>query len=313
MNDVQRLEVRQFTFFEDIKIILTCKPKDVSYHVKNIAKKHNISEETLYYRIRTRYGKKLNEIRKEYRIPDKETLLYVIRNSESTKEVQSKLELTDWEFIGIYDSVLGVSTFSTAKSMALKNIDIQKYVPSIRDNESMIYGMRLGDGYYDTKRSAMRIEHSTKQREWLERKVQLFASAYPYVSTTIKENDRNFGKTYSWYSKKLVGSAVRYNQTDKVDMARKINSFGLFILFLDDGNLGTYGYSSVLGFAIENRQIAIELVNTLSTFGFTFKLENEHYISLKNKHSIQSYLNEMILPFESLIPDCMKYKSELKV
>jgi len=313
MNDVQRLEIKQDTFYEDALILLTCAPKQVPKHIMALSTKYNISKEAIYYRIRTKYGDTLANVRYKFRQPNADTLLQLTKLSTSSKELQVRLGLTDWEFIGIYDRVLGVSTFSQAKMLALKTIEIQTYNPSPKDNESMIYGMRLGDGSYDYMRKALRIEHSEKQQEWLQTKVNLFKLAYPFVSTKIVPRKRSFGNTFVWYSRKLAGSAIRYNEVSKLTMARNINQFGLFILFLDDGNLGRYGYSSVLGFTVESDEIGQALISTLSNYGFAFSQNTEHYIRITRQTDIQTYLNEMILPFNALIPDSMKYKSILKV
>lgn len=313
MNNVQRLEIEQDSFYTDALILLTCIPKEVSTHVTNLAKKYGISKEAVYYRIRTRYGAKLAEVRMRYRQPSREVLIQIVLMSNSTEEVQQKLGLTHWEFIGLYDRVLGVSTFHAAKLLAIRSLDITKYNPSIKDNQSMIYGMRLGDGSYDYKRKSLRIEHSYKQGDWLRQKVKMMKEAYPYISDVISIGERPFGKTVRWRSNKLQGSAVQYNEVEKVEMARNINAFGLFIQYLDDGNIGYYNPGSVLGFSVENAQIGETLQKTLKTYGFSFKIANPNYICLQRQHDIQTYLNEMVLPFNHLIPDCMQYKTVLKV
>lgn len=312
MNNVQRLEIEQ-NFYTDALVLLTCRPKDVSSHVDKLAKQYNISKEAVYYRIRTKYGDKLANIRMKYRLPSREVLLQTVRMCEQSEQVQERLGLTHWEFIGIYDKILGVSTFSQAKFMAIREMEIVRYNPSIKDNQSLIFGMRLGDGSYDPKRKALRIEHSYKQKPWLEQKVQMMKSAYPFVATEIKDRERTFGMTAFWYSRKLQGSAITYNEVAKIDMARLINPLGIFILFLDDGNCGTYGHSSVLGFATENAEIGSTLVQNLKTYGFIFTQEHKNMITLKRRAEIQTFLNEMILPFSAFIPDAMRYKTVLKV
>lgn len=312
MNNVQRLEIEQ-NFFTDAIILLTCAPKDVSKHVSELSKKYCISKEAVYYRIRTKYGDKLANVRIKYRQPNKDVLLQIVRLSNSTEEVQQKLNLTDWEFIGLYDRVLGISTFHKAKMLSLKDMEITKYTPSIKDNRSLIYGMRLGDASYDSKRKSMRIEHCYRQKDWLEKKVELLSLAYPYISKNIVERVRTPKNTFYWYSRKLLGSAVQYNEISKEQMANDINQFGLFVLYLDDGNLGTYGSSSVLGFAVQNKHIGEVLIKNLKSFGFDFKQETDNYISIKRKSAIQTYLNEMILPFIELVPNSMKYKTVLMV
>lgn len=313
MSKGQRLDIEQSNFYKDAQILITCTPKQVATHVAALSEKYKISRKAVYYRIRSKYGKKIAELRKDYKMPSRETLLYIVRNSEDSGEVKQKLGLTDWEFKGIYDKVLGVSTFLGAKTIAISEMVVNKHTPSHKDNISMIAGMRLGDGSVDPRRKAIRIEHCAKQKDWLQTKVNLFSDAYPYVNTEIRTSERSFGTVYRWSSRKLNGDALRYSMIPKIDLPNYLTNIGIFILFMDDGNYGKYGYSSVLGFAVENMQFALKIQTVLNSYGYNFKIETEHYISIKVKTEIAGFLNDFIRPFDYLIPQCMRYKTTLKV
>ena len=93
MNNVQRLEIEQ-NFYTDALTLLTCMPKEVSSNVRKLAKKYCISEEAVYYRIRTKYGDKLANVRIKYRQPTADVLLQIVKLSSNTQEVQEKLGLS---------------------------------------------------------------------------------------------------------------------------------------------------------------------------------------------------------------------------
>lgn len=311
MDKVQRLKVEQ-SFFEDIEDFIKTPQKGKKKHEKvlEICKKYNISEKTLYNRIRSIFGKKLKDIKENYSKPSKQQVWEAIKTSNTAEEMWSKLNVTNKIKKGLLDEYFGKSTFQKCKLLEIEPKEkIKKYNPSIQDNIGFIVACRLGDAGF-VKRSgnwSIRIEHSIKQKDWLIKKVELLRLSFSWMLNDVKITKRN---TAFWYGGTFTSK--KYNNlldNEKHDLVKYLTPFGIFILFLDDGsNYITNKNQRVISFAVENEKIGKELIKYFKTYNLNFKLENKNCITIKSQYQVKSFLNIFILPFEFLIPESMKYK-----
>lgn len=320
MNNVQRLKtVYSDSFIEDIQLLITQKQEGKAKFelVQCICKKYNISQEALYWRIRSFYGKPLKEVRFDHFEPTKEQLLELVSKCGSSEDVFVSLGIPRRQFIGIYDRILGVSTFQKAKLLTLNEYEsnttkIIKFSPSSRDGIAMIAASRLGDSNFSCRSGnfSMRMEHCIEQLEWVKRKRELFTTAFSWMKKSADVKVTSRGTSY-WYAGTFTSK--KYNSLlskPKEDMIPYLTPLGIWLLFLDDGSYTIK--PSVVTFAVENEVIGIKLVNHLHTYGYEFKVENKNTISLKRQYDIKRFMKDFCEPFEYLTPDCMKYKTVFK-
>lgn len=165
---------------EDLNRLIVCGNEESSDIVLELSNKYSCSKEKVYWTVRSVYGAKLRDLRESIRTPSEEEFLKAIFLASDTHEARSmfpKISSDSWK--GIYDRVLGVSTFHRAKEIALLNFLPKVSIPQTDNNEAMWAAFRLGDGSYDRVRNAWKIEHCAGQAGWLERKVEMFLKAFP--------------------------------------------------------------------------------------------------------------------------------------
>ena len=296
---------------KDIRRLISCGNEESQKIVEEIAKKNNCSVEKVYWTVRSMYGKKLKECRWDFREPSREDFIkavYLSDDKDSLRACFPKICNRQWS--GIYDRVLGVSTYSKAVEMAAIELTPKINVPTTDNNMAMWAAFRLGDGSYDPKRNSWKIEHCAKQEDWLYKKVELFHRAFPQSSTKVVHNEgRN---TFSWYSCKVgQGKFRKIGVCNKVDCVKHLNHFGMFILFMDDGhNFSTqYGVS----FAVENMSIAIALRNKLKEYGFEFRIASKNDIRMTGVENVVRFHKAFTEPFVQQTPECMMYKHFVKI
>lgn len=318
MNNVQRLDTAHSdSFIEDVQRLITQKQtgKKKFEVVSEICEKYGISQETLYHRIRSYYGKGLKDVRWEYFEPSRNELLNLIQECDGPQELRSKLNMPSRQYKGIYDRVLGVSTFQKAKLLTLDDYEVVKHTafsPSPKDCIAMVAASRLGDSNFQSRSGnhSMRMEHCIDQLGWVEKKRELFTKAFSWMkkSSDVKVTSRN---TAYWYAGTFTSK--KYNSLiskPKEDMVRYLTPFGIWMLFLDDGS---YTRSPcVISFAVENIEIANNLSSHLKTYGYEFKVENEHTVTLKRQYDVKRFMKDFCEPFEEFTPSCMEYKTKFE-
>lgn len=294
---------------EDLHRLIKCGSDESDKIVKEIAKKHGCSVEKVYWTLRSVYGKKLRDIRWEFREPEKEDFLknvFLCDNKEQLRECYPKMTQSQW--VGIYDRKLGVSTFQKAKEIALLEMLPATSVPQTDNNLAMWSACRLGDGSYDKKRNSWKIEHCAAQKCWLEKKVEMFHKAFPQCSTKIKHNEKR--DTYSWYSGKIGhGKFRKIGICNKAEVVKHLNHFGIWYLFLDDGCYPKVD-QQIACFATENMEIATRLVEKIYDLsGLSFRIADKNNVVMTGTENVLRFHKTFLEPFSNLTPSCMEYKT----
>lgn len=298
------------TFIDDIQVLLHTKQykKDKKRIIDQIRKKYNISQEAVYHRIRSYYGKPLREVIWDLHEPTKQEFLEVVKNSTSPQQVREHfIKIPNSQYVGIYDRLLGVSTFHKAKLSTLtfsESSYIKKYSPSVNDNYALIAASKLGDGHFPVRSGnvGIRIEHSAAQKDWLETKVRLFNISFPWTRKNISHTKRN---TYSWWGGTFSGGKYSaFAKLPKIQMVEKLTPFGIWVLFMDDGS---FCWGNV-NFAVENAEIGAALIAHLKTYGYTFKMYSPNSITLQDDLHVKKFAYEFLEPYRYLTPSCMLYK-----
>jgi hypothetical protein len=298
------------TFYEDAAKLIYCKNEESSELVDSLVAKYGLSREAIYYRVRTYFGDKLRNLRDRFHEPGYEEFarnLLICETKEQLRALYPAISHKNWA--GIYDRVMGVSTFGKARVAALDVLKVKDYNPSPHDNAAMLAAFRLGDASFDAERGAWRIEHCAKQQGWLETKVMLFREAFPFASETISETGRG---NYRWYSRKVGETKYStFGTRPKSELVEFLNPFGLWILFLDDGSYTSTSQQAV-SFAVESLELGTLLVAKLDEFGFKFRVANEHVIVMTGAFDVRRFLRDICEPFSNLTPKCMRYKTSYK-
>lgn len=291
---------------EDISKLITCTNAESDYVAHGIASKYGCSVEKVYWTVRSHYGQKLRTLRWDFREPCKEDFKKSVYFATDKDELRARYPyICNRQWVGIYDRMLGVSTFYKAKEKVLIEMMPSVYIPTTDNNLAMWAAFKLGDGHYCHKRDAWKIEHCAKQRGWLEKKVEIFSLSFPQSSTKIVHNVSR--DTYSWYSRKVGSGKFReIGICNGADCVRHLNHFGIFILFMDDGhNMKTqYGVT----FAVANMSIANSLKDKLAEFGFEFRVTCKNEIRMTGMENTLRFHKTFTEPFSKYTPDCMKYK-----
>jgi hypothetical protein len=293
---------------KELNRLITCGNDESAQVAQEIADLNNCSVEKVYWTVRSIYGQKLKKLRWDFREPD---VTDFIKNLFMTKDVATLRScypyICDRQWKGIYDRLLGVSTYSKAREIALLEMLPTRYTPQTDNNLALWCATRLGDGSYDKKRAAWKIEHCARQKGWLEKKVEIFKKSFPQCSTKITHNESR--DTYSWYSCKIgSGKFHKLGVCDKVECVKHLNHFGIWVLFLDDGHLFTNQQGC--SFAVENMEIATALVEKIKALSnLTFRVSNKNEIRITGVENMVCFHKTFLEPFNHLTPSCMEYKT----
>lgn len=281
-------------------------------HAHQIAKQFGISHKTVYNRFKSMFGQSPQDHIKNQLLPSKEELISAILNSSSAEECMCMLNLPTCLARGIYDTVLGKSTYHAAKMHILRSVPISIRRTTFReDNVAILMSQYLGDGSYDRKRHSLRIAHGIKQAEYLRWKVGLIHDGYNSVPTEIQARTHTQGHMYAcWYSKKLGNVDFPENRESAVNLLTPI---GWLLWYLDDGCWCqdiqiTTGYLTVA----EAGQAE------LKTYGIESRVTkcsgaNAYNLIMRGQANSLLFFKNFIEPFYKITPECMKYKTEMKI
>lgn len=277
-----------------------------------IANKYNTSHKTVHNRFVSIYGKPFRKYILEKLEPTKEQLVSIILNTNSSEEVRGVLGLPNRMFVGMYDRYFGVSTYQKAKLSILKTIPVKQRKSSLReDNIAILMSQHLGDGWYDSKRHALRITHGIKQAEYLRWKVALIHEGYNKTNTEIKVRHHKQGHDYVDYYSGKLGHVVFPVQ--KSEAVKLLTPLGWLLWYLDDGN-----YTQNITISIGDETIALAAQKELKTYDissriYKIKNKNAYNLILCGQQEDLKFYRTFIEPFINKIPNCMKYKCEMKI
>lgn len=293
----------------DLNKLITCKNEQSVEIAEELAIKYGCSVEKIYWTVRSVYGKKLKDLRWDFREPTRKEFTKSLYLAQTKDELRSFYPyICNRQWVGIYDRVMGVSNFHKAKEYALLEMLPVVSIPQTDNNKAMWAACRLGDGSYDPVRASWKIEHCFDQKGWLERKVEIFHKAFPNSSTKITHNQKR--NTFSWYSWKIgAGKFHEMGICNKAEVIKELNHFGIWWLFLDDGCYCTTS-QQIVTFATENLEIATRLVEQIEKLsGISFRVTCKNQITLTGIENVVRFHKTFTEPFSNLTPECMKYKT----
>ena len=285
---------------------------------ETLSEEYGITKRTAGDRFRSYFGKCVSEYISEAHTPTKEEVRNALIVCESTDEVMKMLNTNSYWFKGLYDKYFNVSTFIKAKAKILNEKDEVAYNPTIEDNLSLFLSQKLGDGSFETynNRRCLKIEHGSKQLDYLKFKISLFCKAFPQLEGFGKIRKRvstdNY-ISYSWRTNNMNSKAmIQAIETSKVDAVHKLTPLGWLLWFLDDGTLYQDENSHCIIISMSDEKLKDEAIKELETYGMNFK-KSKNGIIVSDYINIVKFLNCFIKPFNHIIPECMKYKCVIKI
>lgn len=255
--------------------------------------------------------------------PTKIQMRDAIIRSETYAEMLKILNINSDLLKGLYDKYFGYSTFFKVKSSLLNEVDIVQFDPTIEDNLGILISQHLGDGYFEfySNRDNLKIEHGSKQFCYLKFKVSLINTIFPLMPglETIKKRETPTFTSYYWRSHKIRSRYINIiKNTDKKDLVSKLTPFGWFLYFLDDGYLGNHylkkynSWNTTISISSVDNDILLAIKQEMATYGITFGISRYEAYTNKKSECIK-FMQNFVYPFQHLIPECMKYKSYIKI
>ena len=300
-------------FDEAIKIAVESKNVQLFNKVAvGLSAKYGVSKKTVHNRFHSIYGKGFRDYVDERILPTKEELTSVILNTTSSDECRSAIGLSHRKFVGIFDKLFGVSTYSQAKEKILLSTPVKVRMSSLReDNVAILMSQYLGDGSYDRIRHTLRIQHGEKQAEYLRWKVGMIIEGYNLQTPEIQERVHAQGhKYYDWYSRKLGNVDFPANKAEAVKL---LTPLGWLLWYLDDGS-----YTQDISICTHLKAVADAGQKELQTYGIESRVNKAHgtnaytLIMCGGTNSIRFY-KAFIEPFLNIVPACMQYKTKVKI
>lgn len=270
------------------------------------------------------FGKTIKEELNVRLTPTREQIENALIIAKDSKEMCNILNLqhTSSLWKGLLDREFGYSTFQSAKAKFLATRTVKEYNPSRDDNLSIIISQRLGDGNIPHDRDILRIAHGINQSDYLIFKVALLHKAFPNANpiSNVRIFKHAQGHEYaSYYSGIFSRSYINKvrNMSNK-EMIDNLTPLGWLLWYLDDGFYsiskakdGEY-YTHNCGISIHNEELQDLAIEKLKCYGFSFN-KNKNDIRIQSMEAISSFMNDMLRPFAHIVPDCMKYKIEMKI
>lgn len=289
--------------------------KDVNYFgrvVPMLAKKYGVCEKTCYNRFKSWFKASPRDFLIEKITPTKEEIESAVLITHSVDEFNQLLSLPNTIRQGLFDRVFGVSSYTAVKELILMSAPKKVRGCSFReDNISLLMSQYLGDGYYDKKRHALRVCHGERQAEYLRWKVGLIFEGYNKVSTEIGCVRHAQGHLYyHWYSGKLGHVVFPEKPEEAVPLLTPV---GWLLWYFDDGHIG-----QDLSICIKEEAVANRAKTELETYGITSRVNkvltaNAYNLTMCGGQNTVRFYKEFIEPFLDIIPECMKYKTEVKI
>lgn len=277
-----------------------------------LMKEYSLTEMELVRRVRSFMQKTLSEVF----FPTDDEIQECLIRANTAEEFRELLGIPSNDFAGIFDKKLGVSNFTQAKAKSLTKVKVKSINPCTNDNEAIVISQVLGDGSYDKTRKSLRIIHGIKQLSYLRLKVSLLNNAYPqlYSVDNIKCLTHAQGHEYcSWYSGKLPEHITSKIETyTSKQMLEALTPLGILLLFLDDGCLfwkETKTISFCIGKSLEKHQ---ELKELLASYGLHSNAYETSCV-IARQVDIIKFINMFVKPFSHIIPEALRYKTEIMI
>lgn len=289
---------------------------------ETLAKEFNIGKRTAGDRFKSMFGLPVRDYISNNIIPTKEEMIDFIIQSNSFEELYRICGINDSaRLVSILNEYFKQSNFTKIKFNLVAKIPSTIYKVTREDNMSILISQYLGDGHIE-REGGFKIEHCDKQYQYLKFKVGLLNKAFPYTNglEAIRKRlilDKRTGKNYVSYAyrtrevlksqlKIILGRSIR-------DNIHSMTPLGVCLYYMDDGYLGINNkYRTVeLSFSVSNSETQDYLIEYFKTYGFYFN-KNSKAISLNKKVEVLKFIQNFILPFDYMLPECMKYKYDYK-
>ena len=279
-----------------------------------LSKEFNTSVKTANTRFKTYFGKTARELIRDRCTPSKEECDFLLMTSVDVNDFKTKAGFTNTPayFKGLFDRYYGVSNYQKAKASVITKIPSKYYNPTIYDNKAIFLSQYFGDGSFDPARNSIRIEHGYKQKEYLLFKVSLFNKAFPTTNgiEAVREviRDGTGYVSYTWYSGKLPNNYVEASKD-----VEELTPLGLMLWYLDDGcyHVSKDGQHTI-SLCIPDEGIKQQAYNVFKSYGIEFTVRKVELV-LQDSVKVAMFMNCFTKPFLHIIPECMKYKCEMKI
>lgn len=279
-----------------------------------LSKEFNTSVKTANTRFKTYFGKTVRELIRDRCTPSKEECDFLLMTSVDVNDFKTKAGFTNTPayFKGLFDRYYGVSNYQKAKASVITKIPSKYYNPTIYDNKAIFLSQYFGDGSFDPARNSIRIEHGYKQKEYLLFKVSLFNKAFPTTNgiEAVREviRDGTGYVSYTWYSGKLPNNYVEASKD-----VEELTPLGLMLWYLDDGcyHVSKDGQHTI-SLCIPDEGIKQQAYNVFKSYGIEFTVRKVELV-LQDSVKVAMFMNCFTKPFLHIIPECMKYKCEMKI
>ena len=279
-----------------------------------LSKEFNTSVKTANTRFKTYFGKTVRELIRDRCTPSKEECDFLLMTSVDVNDFKTKAGFTNTPayFKGLFDRYYGVSNYQKAKASVITKIPSKHYNPTIYDNKAIFLSQYFGDGSFDPARNSIRIEHGYKQKEYLLFKVSLFNKAFPTTNgiEAVREviRDGTGYVSYTWYSGKLPNNYVEASKD-----VEELTPLGLMLWYLDDGcyHVSKDGQHTI-SLCIPDEGIKQQAYNVFKSYGIEFTVRKVELV-LQDSVKVAMFMNCFTKPFLHIIPECMKYKCEMKI
>lgn len=289
---------------------------------ETLAKEFNISKRLAGDRFKSMFGMPVRDYITKNIEPTKEELVDLIIQSDNFSDLYKSSGINDSnKLVSLLNKYFNQSNIYKIKSHLILKIPIINYVVTREDNMSILISQYLGDGHIE-RESGFKIEHCEKQYHYLKFKIGLLNKAFPTTNGLEKVGkrlilDKRTGKYYtSFYYRtgEVLKSQIKIilNRTIK-DNIFNMTPLGVCLYFFDDGYLTiNTEYKTVeLAFSSIYEEKKIYLIDYFKSYGFNFNLEYK-CISLKKKNDVIKFIHNFIMPFDHMLPDCVKYKYNYK-
>ena len=286
---------------------------------QQLCEKYNLRSDEVSRRFKSYFGKTIRDAIRDKLTPTKEEVIDALILSNNMMDMKELLGLSESTAIwkGLLDKYFGYSTYASAKANYMIKRKVEAYNPTQADNYSILISQHLGDGHYDEVRGALRIAHGIKQYDYLKFKVGLLNKAFPETQplTSVKKLTHTQGHEYcSWYSGRLPDRYFnKIVSTPKHELVKEMTPLGWLLYFMDDGGyyLSKEGQSLIM-FSTVDEELQNSIIEVMTTYGYKFN-KAKTYVCIQNKADAAKFISGMIMPFDHLIPDCMKYKYDMKI
>lgn len=300
-------------FDEAIKVAIQTRDVQLFNKVsEELRIKYGVSKKTVHNRFHSIYGKGFRDYVDERILPSKEELTSIILNTSSSDECRQATGLSHRKFVGIFDKLFGVSTYTQAKEKILMSTPAKVRFSSLReDNVAILMSQYLGDGHYDKVRHALRIQHGEKQAEYLRWKVGMIVEGYNLQTAEIIQRNHAQGhRYYEWYSRKLGN--VDFPE-DKAQVVPLLTPLGWLLWYLDDGS-----YTQDITICIHLEAVALAGQKELATYGIEARVNkcsgaNAYSLTMCGGANSIRFYKAFIEPFLRIVPACMQYKTKVKI